>query len=281
MALIPSNPEKIYEESVGKIRPLSESTAQQIGGSVNYLLDQVPLLDGIVYTKITFLSDAIWTVPSNVSRVIIEGCGGGSGGGSGFLVRSDILTLPAPGVGGVGAAKGYGSLSVSPNTDVFVKIGKGGAPGIGNDKPGAAGESSFFGGLVFNGASPPFSPTRVSPPQPLEMPLRPQGETLGHYDYRDFNTEGFGGVLSVNRGGYFNIYGFLTPETTTFFQGGSGGAGPYGSGTLGCLPPAQAQSAGANTGAGGGGGFSEAGIPFNVGSAGASGRIIVSFYSKP
>jgi len=254
MALIPSNPEKIYEESVGKIRPLSESTAQQIGGSVNYLLDQVPLLDGIVYTKITFLSDAIWTVPSNVSRVIIEGCGGGSGGGSGFLVRSDILTLPAPGVGGVGAAKGYGSLSVSPNTDVFVKIGKGGAPGIGNDKPGAAGESSFFGGLVFNGASPPFSPTRVSPPQPLEMPLRPQGETLGHYDYRDFNTEGFGGVLSVN---------------------------PYGSGTLGCLPPAQAQSAGANTGAGGGGGFSEAGIPFNVGSAGASGRIIVSFYSKP
>jgi hypothetical protein len=276
MALIPSNPEKIYEESVGKIRPLSESTAQQIGGSVNYVLDQIPLLDGIIFTKITFLSNALWTVPSNVTRVIVEGCGGGSGGGSGFNSGSPLF-FNVGGAGGVGSAKGYGSLTVTPNADLLVTVGNGGAGGIGDDSPGLPGGNSSIGSLVFAGA---VAPIKVIPPFPYDTELPPQGQSLGMLDRRVVQTDEIGAYQN-NTSPWFNIYGFSTPIRSGGFNGGSGGAGPYGSGTLGASPSSFAQVAVANSGAGGGGGYGPAATTYNQGSAGAAGRVIVSFYTKP
>jgi hypothetical protein len=262
MAEIPNSSEKIFEESVRSGSAVAEDGVRKIGAAVNYLLDQVPLLDDKTLKSVTFTSNGTFTVPADVTHVILEGCGGGGGGaGQGFEGR-----------GGFGAAKGFSIIQVTPNDVISVVIGSGGSGG-GFSSRGGDGASTTFGALAnFQGAPGGYSNTI------LDRPI-PQGVCFG------------GGTVWVqqNASGPFAYYKVPTGQNSQYgFTGGldgwnvtirayGGGAGPYGNGGNGASFLVAAQSAGANTGAGGGGG--QGGVN-TTGGNGGSGRLIVAYISK-
>jgi hypothetical protein len=261
MAEIPNSSEKIFEESVRSGSAVAEDGVRKIGAAVNYLLDQVPLLDDKTLKSVTFISNGTFTVPADVTHLILEGCGGGGGGaGAGFEGR-----------GGFGAAKGFSIIQVTPNDVISVIIGSGGSGGGFSSRGGDGGNTTFGSFATFIGGAGGYSISIVNKPIP-------QGQTFG------------GGTVWVNQAtptaGFYQVptgqdsqYGFIggIDGFNGLNRAYGGAAGPYGNGGNGASFLVAAQSAGANTGAGGGGG--QAGVN-TTGGNGGSGRLIVAYISK-
>jgi hypothetical protein len=92
-------------------------------------------------------SSGNWTVPTNVTRVIVEAVGGG-GGGAGSSASNFC-----PGNGGHGCIKTWTMFEeLTPGASIPIVIGAGGTPGSANNYGSAGGNTSFNGVLVAQGA---------------------------------------------------------------------------------------------------------------------------------
>lgn len=262
MAQITPDAQYIFEESVRSDAAVSESAFQTIGGSINYLLDEVSTLDGKTLKIQEFLSNGTLNVPSDVSILLVEGCGGGGGGGGGAGAGQQ-------GRGGDGAPFVSRIISVTPGSSHAVTIGTGGAGG-----PAA---TATFGG---NGTDTTLGSLLIC------RGGSAGGNTGGTNNFINPNNSCGGGTGSATQGangasrGQSTENGFYggTPANfpTDTIGGGGGGAGPFGNGgnggKLNLIAP---QNAAANTGAGGGGGTG-----FFGGGNGGSGRLKVTYLSK-
>lgn len=119
-----------------------QSTASAPHGKKKYTTTNVGVNEGTLYT---------FTVPSNVTKVWITMVGGGGGGGAG-----SGSPLPQGGGGGGGRSYVAEEVSVTPDSDIQVRVGWGGR---GNWYPddesgnGDKGGDSRFGNLVATGGS--------------------------------------------------------------------------------------------------------------------------------
>lgn len=152
MAQIPSDGKFIFEESVRSDGAVSESAFQTIGGSINYLLEELPLLAGKTLKVVEFTSNGVFTVPSDVQTVVLEGCGGGGGAG-----RIDTTSLGANNMfieAGAAAPFITRVKQVVPSATVNILIGAGGVGNGSGDGLSAPFFGSNGGDTVFQDASP-------------------------------------------------------------------------------------------------------------------------------
>ncbi len=181
-----------------------------------------------------------FTVPSGVTRIMVEVWGGGGGGGAGYN--------PSGTQGGGGGGGGYGKqvFTVSAGANYTVSVGNGGAGSTGSGA--LAGGTSSFGALISASGGSPGTDA---------------GATKG--------AGGTGGTsaalvnLPGEAGNQFSSSGPIQSQA-------GGGASPYGgSGGVGGMV---AVPGGAPGGGGGGGGAFPEGWP---GGDGAKGRVIVYY----
>lgn len=99
---------------------------------------------------VIFTTSQIWTVPDGIKNVHVFCVGGGGGGGNGGFYSGFSL-------GGGGGAGGYTktwlNVPVTPNQQIAIVVGAGGAGGVKLDKTPKAsdGGTSSFGSLIANG----------------------------------------------------------------------------------------------------------------------------------
>jgi hypothetical protein len=227
-------------------------------------LDLSSLADGVItYSKLNanarfqlrsqvFTSSGTFTVPANVSNVIIVGCGGGGGGGGGGASNG---AAGGGGGGGVGANPFVVTLPVTSGGGYTVTIGAGGSAGAAGvyggggagGSGGAGGTTTFGSGLRFFGGNGGVGGVMNG--------AGGSGGTTG---------TGIGFFTSGGAGGNYHAAGN---------NGGNGAASNYsGAGTGGTGGGATAGGGGGGGGAGlGVGGFGGAGGGGTSGSNGASG----------
>jgi hypothetical protein len=241
-------------------------------------------------TSLVFNSSSSWTAPAGVTRVILIGYGGGSGGKGG---RSSTGAGAFEGAaGGLGCAQQPLFVTVVPNTSYTITIGTGGTAGVGGsgvtDATNTAGGDTTFGALAtFKGAMSGTTTRQSSAnygvfdlPEPYSgggntpMRLQSGGESVNTNN----GSDGFIGSV-----GLFALRGNATRTSTT---GGNGGGGCSGGGGIGGtggnggatgVAGSAGASAAANTGAGGGGGGGAGSGTASGGNGGAggSGRLTI------
>jgi hypothetical protein len=218
-----------------------------------------------------YYSNSSFTVPAGVFEIMVQGCGGGSGGEGTF---SDW-----PGHGGQGAGLHTITIPCSPGQVFGITIGAGGSGAIWN---GASGSPSWFGGYIFPGAPNwIFISTYLHAdgatgswygPQ-LDNPYYSPGNkyALGAAgDARGFSPGGRYGYYGQNQDGNYGggtVFG-------AFSMGGGGGAGGFGTGGLGAQQDNSGQAAPVGGGGGGGACLSNTA---GIGGAGGSGAIQVTW----
>jgi hypothetical protein len=161
--------------------------------------------------QVEFSSSGSWTVPNNVSKILVVAVGGGGGGGGG--------TSSSGGEGGYSGHSSVILLTVSPGETLTITIGAGGAGGSGTNTGGTGGNTVITGSvsgtlLTVNGG-------------------------IGGRGIISSNNHGFGGMSSIfgrgGKGGYLSN-GENAPNlgagggggggvTTGSSTGGSGGNG--------------------------------------------------------
>jgi hypothetical protein len=178
-----------------------------------------------------------FTVPTNVSSVIVEAWGGGGCGGSGNS------TDDTAGGGGGGGGYAKGVVNVTPGAGYTVAVGTGGTGG------GAGGTSSFGSTLIIATGGT-------------------AGGAGGSAEFTPGGTGGSGSGSSI----LLNIKGGAGQYGNIDLGGGNGGnAGAGGPGGLGNV--GDGSTAGNAPGGGGGGGHFTGG----AGSAGGNGEVIVYY----
>src|ERR1700677_856620 len=197
-----------------------------------------------------FSASGTFTVPANVTRIMVEAWGGGGGGGGAGASNSSFTGGSGGGGGGGGYAKN--AMSVTPGNSLAVTVGAagpGGAAGINENSgtAGTAGGASSLGSVTATGGSNGSGGV---------------GSSLGNGDGGNGGNGGSGGSSPIQ------ISGAGGGNGGTF--GGSGGSG----GTAGS---GGAPGGSGSTGAGGMGGAAANGAPFtgNSGSSGSGGYVIV------
>ncbi|QQS08660.1 MAG: hypothetical protein IPK69_11825 [Phycisphaerales bacterium] len=181
-------------------------------------LPVIPIATGMIAWQTAGLQT--WTVPANVTKIIVEAWGAGGGGG--------FSASPNPHGGGGGAGGGAVKVwSVTPGSTVNISVGAGGAGGIGPaNANGAAGGNTTVtigattitgvGGLGGVGGATPF------------------GGSGGNATGGDVNLAG--GTSMTGIAGMGGIGGSNARSGAAPGPVGSGfGGGGYGSGTTG--PP--------------------------------------------
>lgn len=264
--------------------------------------------------EVIFTSSQIWTVPDGVSKVDIFMIGGGASGAKGNGVYSGTGSWYRYAYSGVGGCSGktmtLKNISVTPNSQISVVVGSGGAvrDSSGEQVVNNGGNSSFGsysveggtaktggsggggsaqakdGSISFSeyyrtdGASDGGTPTPVA--NNSQIISTGQGTT----------TRAWGeptGTLYAGGGGGGAAWALNNnPESggwsTYRFKGGAGGAG--GGGTGGDYRNSEPATSGTpNTGSGGGGGgaraYSQYGYAYSSG-AGGSGLVIVKWAAQ-
>jgi hypothetical protein len=229
------------------------------------------------FTIDTILVSGSYIIPSNVTSVLVAGCGGGGGGAGG-----------GPIAGGVGAAGGKGgdagevkmaAITVTPNATMAVVIGTGGAAGAANGA-GGNGQNSTFGGITFKGGHGALAVYDGAQVTMYALNARGGfGETQSNVAATNGDDSGYsvGGAAGTNG------------DVAGVGDGGAGGGGGSGlgvGGTGAAFKPVgvggggnSASGAVANTcgGGGGGGGHNSAGGGSGAGGVGGSGKIIVIY----
>ena len=202
-----------------------------------------------------FTSSGTFVVPAGVTKVRVRQSGGGGGSGGTSTTTSSQVSASA---GGNGGAYGEGIYSLTAGQVVPVTIGAGGAAGTSGGGSGGTGGTTSFGSFL----------TTPGGHGSGGVPANPAPLTQGPGPVSNVATGGTV-INGVERAGGISASGSLTN-----FQGGSGGAGPWGGGTTNST---SAAIAGLGPGAGAGGaatGPSGAGI---AGAAGAAGLCIVEW----
>jgi hypothetical protein len=273
MADIPGSINKMNDIEIGVDAPLTEALMNKIGANINALID----LSGNFQV---FTGNGTFTVPENITRLYVWGCGGGGGGGANGDFVAPPTTYPNQGGGGgMGSVPSLAPLfNLTPLSNISVTIGGGGAGGSGGPvgPPGGAGGNTVFGSfLTFWGApgglgSGSMASVGSNPTRPFPALGNGQistniftaggkGDALGLVGFGLIADRMGGGATPYAPGGAPGSGGFGP-------RGGGGGAG-YGSGGEGGGTGGPGVSAAANSGAGGGGG--------NGGGNGGSGILVV------
>lgn len=251
----------------------------QVVKSLNGLMDAVSLSAGNNVTLATngnilqiggtaipngiqvFVSSGTFTVPTNITRIMVEAWGGGGGGGGSYSGANGTFG------GGGGGSGGYGIqfYNVTPGGSYSVIVGSGGSGGSSGNNAvsataGSAGSATSFGGtLVVNGGGGGSGATSSVNGNGGAKPIAASGSAFpagvggGGNDGIDFSGISIGG-----QGG-------------SVFRGGSGALG----GPSGGIPYGHGSGQNGNDGslgAGGGGG----GIG-NQGGGGGGGAVIITY----
>lgn len=272
MADIPGNLLKMNDIEIAQEAPLTESLFLKLGANINALIDRVIDVQ-------TFTANGNYTVPGPVgsnARLIIFGCGGGSGGnGAAARQSGESALLISNGAGGHGAALGIvQSLQVS-ETIIPITIGAGGTGGTGGNNvtlptiSSAGGDSTFGSIATFKGAPNPSRYIQSTAPVWEFDPVRDDVGAGVHGGLPRVRRQTVNAFVVLQQqvkvatpGGNSEFFdGGAIGVTTGFSVGGAGGAaGPFGDGGDGGDGAAAAgglgnagSSAAANTGAGGGG----------------------------
>ena len=188
-----------------------------------------------------FTSSGTFTVPTGVTRVLVEAWGGGGGGGG-----AGILTPPATcsSSGGGGGSGGYARsvITVTPGQTYTITIGTGGAGGaVGS--AGQDGGSTSFGNLLTVGGGAggqPGSPGSSSQTAGGAGGSGGQSDPLAQIQRPGLS--GGSGPLCGNflfGGGGRSIFGTMQPAPGTNTLGGQIGFG--GDGGSGYAPPISSQ----------------------------------------
>jgi hypothetical protein len=143
----------------------------------------------------TFTSNATWTKPPGISKILVRLCGGG-GGGSGH--------------GETGGAGGYAEkiIDVTSITSVSITIGNGSVSGTYYSGNGGGGGTTSFGSFVSASGG--------------------NGANSSHQHCGGLGGLGSGGDLNLYGGGGSGHYNHQGTPGTSFFGGGSTGGWPNG-----------------------------------------------------
>lgn len=190
-----------------------------------------------------FTASGTWTAPAGITRAMVR-VWGAAGGGGGAANTSSSASGAGPG--------GYsaGAFAVTPGTAYPVTVGVGGLGGVGGASPlsGSTGGASSFGGFLSatggTGGGPSNSGVNVN---------------------NGGSGQGSGGAINFVGGAAGIGYAI-----GTFYAGGTGGAGVFGSSPT---PNVGAPGA-AGSFPGGGGNGSSANGP---GGAGANGLVLIDY----
>lgn len=235
---------------------VSEYTQQRMGQAMNFLYDS---LNSKQLKMDFFTANGTWIAPALVTRALIIGCGGGSGGN--FLNTGSPLAGQNA-RGGLGAQLGIHPVnSITTGGSYAVTIGSGGAGSTSNSAPGSSGGNSTFSGpgvsLSFYGASPDNSTYTTG-----------SGSSTLAYLTREMLNGQASNSANFPRG---NDTGFSP------YKNSGGGAGPFGPGADGSgdvgFVGVNGYDAAANSGGGGGGCY----LAGSRGGNGGSGLIIVVY----
>lgn len=213
-----------------------------------------------------------WTAPAGVTRVFLEGFGGGAGGGGGVAGQVSVNAQSPGGSGGGGSLKRGEWYTVVPNTAYDINIGAGGAGGAANTNGSDGGDTTFVthGGstvATFKGAGKGLAGLTAA--VNTNYIYRPGGAATSPTLYVDpstYTTPGMGGwTVAPSHGGIGGTY-----NNTTGGGGAvptAGGSSPQGfaGGTFGAIGNTVGSNYGGTGGAGGGAG------PGGVGGAGGAG----------
>lgn len=101
----------------------------------------------VPHVQVFVSTNAMFTVPTNVTRVMVEAWGGGGGGGSSIGYTSGGTTYYYPGGGGGAGGYAWAVFDVTPGTSYLIIAGSKGSPG------GTGGTSSFGGLMTATGGS--------------------------------------------------------------------------------------------------------------------------------
>ena len=165
------------------------------------------------------VTNATFTVPTNVTRIEVEMWGAGGGGGAGNTNSS------GGSIGGGGGAGGYAwnVFTVTPNASYLVTTGSGGGGGVFNGVSGAAGSASSFGALMSAGGGSGGSNGGSG--------NNGNGGSGGNSSGSIYNAQGTGGDNSGNGGGVWRGGGISLQGVQTASGGGLGpGSGGTGGG---------------------------------------------------
>jgi len=191
-----------------------------------------------------FTASGTFTVPTNITRIMVEMWGGGGGGNGNFFSTTNMGDVTHSGGGGGGGGYGIQLFNVTPGGNYSVSVGAGG-------NQNQAGTSSSFGGLlVAGGGSGGGNATGADAVSALHGAGGAGGTTSGSIFPGAGSDGGGGATFHGGIGG-------------TAFRGGQGGLGQGVSGH------------GPGGGGGGGGGFSS--DYSGNGSVGASGVVLVNY----
>lgn len=103
------------------------------------------LLEDIAGGEVIFKESGVFTVPDGVTAIFVTACGGGGGGGSRKKSSSDEY---GSGGGSGGACVVKKRFEVTPNQEVQITIGAGGAGGTYDQPTGNDGSPTIIGDLI-------------------------------------------------------------------------------------------------------------------------------------
>lgn len=265
MGILPADLNLMLEEEVAVDSPVSEQLLSKIGANINYLA-------GVIGNREEFLTagSTPWTIPENVTRVRLFGCGGGGGGASG-------RTEGRGGGGGNGCIPYFIDIDVTPLASATIVVGAGGAGGPTSTPStnGTAGGNTTFTvsgrTITFSGGQGGTHTNNASPNALANTLVKPA--------LSDWFTQG-GGIgtisFSVQEAGESSRYA-AGGAIGSGQSGGNGGGAGYGAGGKGGDFLVDNAQAGQGFGAGGGGGSGVGGTNGIKGGNGFRGFLII-FY---
>jgi hypothetical protein len=201
-----------------------------------------------------FNSSGTFTVPTGITKVMVELWGGGGGGGGG---GSSDTSLTYGGTGGGGGGGGYVKdiLNVNSGESISIIVGNGGSGG-----PGGSGNLNYpfhYGFPGDNGGNTSFGTTTAG---------GGVGGNGGNAGTHNGNGNGGSGGAGGNAPGLLGIVGQFGFDANYSGFGGSSANGGFGGNPGGSKTP----------GGGGSGGIGHyGGVYGNAGTSGGNGRVIV------
>ena len=256
MSDIPSSITKVQIEATRFRSAVSEFLLQQMGATINGLIDDVAALNaavGPVLKTEIFTANGTFNVPATVNRVMVWGIGGGGGGSSGLGGGS--------GDGSNGANSTFGALAT-------FRFGRGGIRSATIDN-----SVIFGGGGAADGQDSPFSPGGLA------------GAGATPANAGGGGAAGIGAVAATGGDGGGGVTDGEAGEANTGEGGGGGGGAgnPGGNGGGAAMFASRiltvTPSAAITITIGGGGNGAPSGVSA-AGGNGGSGIIIVSYVAE-
>jgi uncharacterized protein (TIGR03437 family) len=207
----------------------------------------------VSFTVLATTGASTYTVPANVTSILVECVGGGGGGGG----AAGAPVIPGAAAGGSGGAGSYArKYLAAPAASYSTSVGTGGLGGAAGNNNGSAGGDTTFGAIMTcNGGSGGFGSA---------------ASTLS----ASIAAGGPGGAVStggdINTGGQAGGNGLTLSATVSASE--AGGSSYFGGGAVGVISAAGVSAA--EYGAGGSGGSTQS-TTARAGGSGSSGLIVV------